>query len=78
MSTCAEHDIAEMIATSPAVGFVAKFHLSAEALTKLLMTPSPAAAGGNGALRPRERNTYPYALTPLGAAALTAPGQSGT
>jgi hypothetical protein len=38
MSTHAEQDIAELVAASPVVGFVAKLNLSADAVCDLLMT----------------------------------------
>lgn len=39
VSTYAEQDLAEMIATSPAVGFVSKFALSAAAIRDLVNGP---------------------------------------
>lgn len=49
MSAYAEQDIAEMIAVSPAIGFVAKVDLSAAAIWNLLMT-CRGRNNGNGSL----------------------------
>jgi hypothetical protein len=40
ISTQAEHDFADMIATSPAIGFLAKFALTAGAIRDLVGGPA--------------------------------------
>jgi CheY-like chemotaxis protein len=47
MSTHAEHDFADMIAASPAVGFLAKFALTPRAIRDLVCGPTGLEYGGH-------------------------------